>query len=469
MSSESDASSSTVTLVYSKVSSFDLDLDATALSDESHTAMVEKWGKWKFWDGDEDMRPSGDYCAHFPHRDIPGDDFPDNAWQTDAVFVNHLIDAAEQLIARAKESIFTEYGKGKPLPPEQLLARQTGFKWDAVDLSTNPPQLPEAFDPTKGGTRDSGGLTTKRSQKGLARRLLHAIMTNDEFVVVVLGDAAAAGHGGHFHQSYAHQLHRTLYPVLARLGVKLVTRNLSSGIGGLGTIQAALGFRDLVGDDIDVLVWDGMAAEDDPDRARETLDFIIRQALLSGKSKIPQIWVGANSAMELLRDWHQTADVDLGEFGTGLKAVKLTESADQARTLPQAVQYLQCASDAQDLCRNHDRFCAKCWIDRPDVDPTQLFDKTVSAETPPGQVTWHLGWQEHLLRSRVLLMEFLNGLQTAIQTFSEGTMGMLACVLAEKSPWSWSYARRSYGLIGVSPSLLRRSQEVRLWTIPPGT
>ena len=39
----------------------------------------------KFYDGAEDTRPTEDYCSKYPNRDIPSEDFPANAWQTDAV------------------------------------------------------------------------------------------------------------------------------------------------------------------------------------------------------------------------------------------------------------------------------------------------------------------------------------------------------------------------------------------------
>ena len=53
-----------------------------------------------------------------PTRDIPGEDFPETAWQADAVFVNHILNDADELIARTMEAIFIEYGHGKPLEPE---------------------------------------------------------------------------------------------------------------------------------------------------------------------------------------------------------------------------------------------------------------------------------------------------------------------------------------------------------------
>ena len=48
-------------------------------------AIIEKWGKWKFYDGGADTRPKEDYCAKYPNRDVPEKEFPKDAWQADAV------------------------------------------------------------------------------------------------------------------------------------------------------------------------------------------------------------------------------------------------------------------------------------------------------------------------------------------------------------------------------------------------
>lgn len=45
----------------------------------------DTWGHWKFYDGDAENRPKGDYCEKHPNRDIKAEEFPENAWQTDAV------------------------------------------------------------------------------------------------------------------------------------------------------------------------------------------------------------------------------------------------------------------------------------------------------------------------------------------------------------------------------------------------
>jgi hypothetical protein len=58
----------------------------------------------------------------------------------------------------------------------------------------------------------------------------------------------------HFRQSYMMQFHKIMYPVFARVGVKLITRNMAQG--GLGTIQAGMGSGSIYGNEVDLLLWD---------------------------------------------------------------------------------------------------------------------------------------------------------------------------------------------------------------------
>jgi hypothetical protein len=86
------------------------------------------------------------------------------------------------------------------LKVDELLERNKMFHWEKVDMSSG-------AKPTQ-SSMIQGGWTTQRGADGLARRLLHAIMTNDEFVVVVVGAPWVAGVGNHFRQSYPMQMHR---------------------------------------------------------------------------------------------------------------------------------------------------------------------------------------------------------------------------------------------------------------------
>lgn len=407
-----ESAASKKSMMYSHIATIPPEPDHKPVDEDTRKALTEKWGKWHFYDGDEERRPTGDYMAKYPNRDIPGNEFPDDAWQTDAVYVNHFIDDAEKLIARAKEAIFTEYGHGKPLPPEGLAERLQMFHWDRIDLQTATGPPPK-YGHGRTADHGNGGWTTDRSFNGLVRRLLHAMMTNDQFTIVMAGHSAAAGHGNHFRQSYTHQMHRILAPIFARLGVKLITRNMSQG--GLGTIHHTLGFKDMYGDEIDLVLWDSGMTEGN----QESIDLFYRQALLSGK-RVPVIWGGD---FHLLQNLHNNADADVGEFGVGSDGIILSESEDQVKQLPYAVQYMKCATERQDLCASEPRFCVNCWVKRPDIDEKKMFPSM--KDRPGGQVRWHPGWRDHQIIGRVLAFAILDALQVAFQTWSEGTMGKL--------------------------------------------
>ncbi len=189
----SNTGEKTVKNFYSKVATFVPLMDPPLPDEETAQNIADNWGKWGFWDGDENTRPTYDYLSKYPNNDCPGDDLPNDAWQADAVFVNHYLDDADKLISRAMEAIFAEYGHPRQgLEPEELAERMQQFYWDKIEMAnaTGPP--PKY---TKRGDRGNGGWTTKRSEEGLVRRLLHAMMTSDTFTVVMGGHSAAAGEG----------------------------------------------------------------------------------------------------------------------------------------------------------------------------------------------------------------------------------------------------------------------------------
>ena len=63
---------------------------------------------WTFYD--DKTRPTAPYGEH-ANRDVPDDAWADGTWQSDAVYVNHFIDAAEKLVERAMKAIYEEYGQ----------------------------------------------------------------------------------------------------------------------------------------------------------------------------------------------------------------------------------------------------------------------------------------------------------------------------------------------------------------------
>lgn len=178
--------------IYSKFATYKPLMNLPLADEVTAKDLAKQWGKWSFWDGDEDERPLEDYMSKYPNKDIPGDDFPDDAWQADAVFVNHYLDAADKLVFRAMEAIYAEYGHPKDnlLPHELAQRNKNVFHWETIDIKDGPPAEFE-----KKGHRAYAGWTTRRSRDGLVRRLLHAMMTSDTFTVVTGGHSVAAGSG----------------------------------------------------------------------------------------------------------------------------------------------------------------------------------------------------------------------------------------------------------------------------------
>lgn len=397
-------------IYYSERSTIVPDPDMDPVAEDVQKELATKYGRWHFWDGEEAERPDdADQCGEYPSCDIEGDNIDDTAWQADAVYVNHILNDADELVGRAMEAIFEEFGHPKPKSAEGLSARMKMFHWDKIDLSTAEGP-PEEFSGKR--RRGNGGWTTQRSFDGLVRRLLHAMMTTSTFTVVLAGHSAAAGHGNHFRQSYIMQFHKVMAPVFARLGIKLITRNISQG--GLGTLQNSMASGSLYGDEIDILIWDaGMTEKGSPNH----IDLFFRQGLIGGK-RVPVIW-SAGGQFSILKKLHEECDADVGEFGLGTMGIELTTSEEQAETLPWAVRYMRCGDDAKDVCKKHNSYCAKCWVDREDgikpEEPQQL--------NYGGQVSWHPGWRRHQLTGRVIAFSVLEALQQAVQLFSDGTMG----------------------------------------------
>jgi hypothetical protein len=219
------------------------------MSDEDRRVMEEQWGTWTLVDSK--ARPTEDYYSKYPNRDVPRAEFPPNAWQTDKDYLAKFLPEALKLVERGLEAILAEYGK-------------TEGSWeDRAEMFT-----PETFDDLaatsgyvitkpewrKDTNGDRGGWTTPQSLQGLKRSVMHAVMTEDSFVISLGGHSAAAGHGNHFQQSAVLQVAWILEPVFARLGVRHEAKNFANG--GLGTIQHGLAAASVYGPAIDMLWWD---------------------------------------------------------------------------------------------------------------------------------------------------------------------------------------------------------------------
>lgn len=222
------------------------------IDDEARQSLTQKWGSWKFVDPKKGSinRPQGDFYTQFSSRDIPRERFPSTAWQTDTEYLHQFLPEAQSLVKRALEAILTEYGHGPDDEPSKTFEQRA----DTFYVELNDDTTLKQYAKKEGSAIDAGGYMNHKAWDGLTRRVMHAIMTQDTFRVVSAGHSATAGHGNLFQQSFTLQIQRILEPVFARLGVTMTAHNI--GMGGMGTVQNALGAADLYSDEIDVLIYD---------------------------------------------------------------------------------------------------------------------------------------------------------------------------------------------------------------------
>eukprot|EP00558_Chaetoceros_sp_UNC1202_P010884 CAMPEP_0197243762 /NCGR_PEP_ID=MMETSP1429-20130617/9101_1 /TAXON_ID=49237 /ORGANISM="Chaetoceros sp., Strain UNC1202" /LENGTH=881 /DNA_ID=CAMNT_0042704027 /DNA_START=58 /DNA_END=2703 /DNA_ORIENTATION=- len=364
---------------------------------EKMNKIREEWGAWDFKDATNEIRPLADFSTT-PHKDLQNSDLPENSWQKDPKYVSDLIAEGKKLVARVKEGIYAEYGWAtKDMDEAKMEERAKLFE---VHIS-------EITDP-----RPNVGVLWI-NQKGfdmLVRKLLHAMIANDEFYLVLGGHSAAAGHGNHFHQQYTMQFANIMETVFHKLGMRLIAKNMA--MGGLGTTHFSFGQSTLYGEK-DVLMWDsGMTENSLPDE-----EFYHKQGLLGGE-RVPIIFGSKPSDLETATDGNFWYGGEVG--GVGLNSmgfVPLTTGIDQVETLPYAARYMKCDATVGAMCgsRGMDKFHASCWEPRSDVNAT-----VKQRPQPSGQASWHGGDRWHQIVSRKHILLFLKAFEKAFEVWEKG-------------------------------------------------
>jgi hypothetical protein len=156
------------------------------LTPERSETLAKEWGKWEFVDKKADQRPKDDFPAAFPFRDVPRDKFPANAWQNDPEYLKDFLDQSLKLVDRSMEAILAEYGHGKKDQPDKSFD-------DRMDEMFKIRIFEPGEKPKGKGLIPEAGWSTASSMQGLVRRVLHSVMTSDNFNIVVGGHSAAAG------------------------------------------------------------------------------------------------------------------------------------------------------------------------------------------------------------------------------------------------------------------------------------
>eukprot|EP00980_Cylindrotheca_fusiformis_P031282 scaffold26122_cov127-Cylindrotheca_fusiformis.AAC.1 len=364
------------------------------LNEKDRAAMIDKWGSWTF-DHAAHQRTvlNDDFYQAYPNRDVPSDQWPATSWQRSPTYLEPFLKESLALVERTQNAILEEYSGPNNNASKIFSLRQ----YDDDEILKH--QFPGRG--AYGGT--DGGWTTRNTWAGLKRRLLHAIMTEDSFVVAMAGHSSAAGHGNLFQQSYTLQIQWILEAIFSRMGVRHESRNF--GMGGLGTSQNGIAASSIYGPDVDFLIWDSGMTE----RELHLIDMLARQQIMGGL-KVPIVW---NMVPEVSLALLKHAGVEIGAIGTGMDGIPPASSVEEIKNSPWAVQYVNCQSQLKEICRENE-YIGHCWIDRPDVTPP----KKQKAE-PGGRASWHPGNRKHQVTGRILTMTILQALKEAIQQWME--------------------------------------------------
>ena len=260
-------------------------------------------------------------------------------------------------------------------------------------------------------------VASKSTRNRLQRRLLAKLLdsmrkgTPSDFVWATAGDAAAAGHGNMYNQSYTHLLQQSLQPVFRDLGMNFVGR--SYGMSWYTSApELALCMEEIYGLDVDVLVWDFSMQDGNH---YHKMELWIERALQH--PALPILVVIDNRGSPR---WEWLQDKLLEEKGLGVVfvdklAIDLVRSrvplssgdGDLESVLPPALQHWVCEGGAVEgslPCDDALRFHV---CEQQETAKHCLAHKF---KTLPGcdssQKPFHPGWKEHLFRAR-LLGEFL--------------------------------------------------------------
>ena len=203
-------------------------------------------------------------------------------------------------------------------------------------------------------------------------------------------------------------------PVFARLGVLSVSRNF--GFGGLGTLQTGMATSDLMGPDIDILMWDSGMTE----KRSTAPGVLVVQAILGG-DRVPFYFGpgGYNNAL------FKGTGSDVGLLGDSAPCLKRkANTMEELDKLPFATKCLNFGPELKPVCGgNHYR--GHCWVDdRSNFEwggMNMSFVPNKQVGQPGGRASWHPGDRVHQIIGRMLAGVVLNALRDGLLAWKNST------------------------------------------------
>ena len=233
--------------------------------------------------------------------------------------------------------------------------------------------------------------------EGLIRRLLHSMLTADNYFYVVLAGTTGTYRANNLWQSQVMQFNHIMEPVFDKLGMLLISRHM--GMDAPTTVSA-LGGADVYGE-ADIF-WH-VVPEGEEETAGQ-VDLLLKQAILSGE-RMPVLLTPYNATR--LR----AADAWIGNVQPGADFCAPTR-AENVPPVP-ACRYVNCDPDSAALCDTHS---SVCWVARSDQSPPyeKYMLKNVGSQ--------HKGYpsdRQQRLEGRKLAMLVLHALDEALDRWIE--------------------------------------------------
>jgi hypothetical protein len=341
-----------------------------------------------------------------PHKDYPS--FPPKAWQANKEYLTAFLQQARDLVGRVKEGIYEEYGFGvlsssnvtssNQERENRIAARLQEFRV-IVDDNVVLTEDDTAVDGVKETRLPGVAYLNQAAWDGLVRKLLHGMMTNDDFYVVSAGQLETYV-ANNFFQSAVMQFNYIMEPVFDKLGMRLFSRNM--GMDASTTISA-LGGADIYGE-ADIFLYLGEPEDEG------MMDFLHRQSILSG-ARVPILLSPMIGALRDVTD--NAAWVGNLQPGASFCQETLVNPTTGKLMVPvvQACRYVACAEVIADRCDKHN---SVCWIDRVNQNQemaTQDADVGRTGEKFPN-------YNKQRLEGRKLAMMVLEALDEAISIWS---------------------------------------------------
>ncbi len=259
---------------------------------------------------------------------------------------------------------------------------------------------------------------TQSSVERLRRRILIRILEAQlgttgkrvDFNYVVAGHSAAAGHGNLFNQTYGYVLEQSVGPIFEAMGITFFGKNYAMG-GMKSAPESALCMTSIYGPEIDILSWDfGMT-----DGSRDGHLFNI-WAQRAGAHPTRPIIISYGSVAA--RPIH--ANVENAGMGAFDAVSELYKHPNNPRyKLPDSLSDDVNVDDlprALKLFRCGDQFEAG----EPCGDNKVKYDTQDYCNVIKGQVSWHNGWKDHLLKGKIISAYLIANILEVIDTLENG-------------------------------------------------